>query len=797
MKRTPAKKTLVLLDAHAILHRGYHALPDFTSKKGEPTGALYGVVALLIKIIREISPDYIVACYDLPEPTFRHEAYGAYKAGRAKTDDALVHQIIRSRDIFSALEIPIYEKAGFEADDMLGTITAQLADEKNLRIVIASGDMDTLQLVTGDSVVVYTLKKGINDTVIYDEDAITARFGFPPTLLADYKGLRGDPSDNIVGIPGIGEKTATELIKNFGTIENMYEVLKKDESAFVKKGVKPRIVELLKQHHDEASFSKMLATIRRDAPITFSLPERSWRESLDTEKATAMFVEFDFKTLRDRFTETLAGKSGETQNANEKIDASAPEGEQPEPTDLREMQIALWLLDSDASDPSWEDIKTHTRADIPAVAKQTLMSEIAERKMMKLYNDIELPLIPLLRGAEERGIRVDTTHMKKVADKLRAELAIQEKNIWEKAGEEFNINSPKQIGVILFDKMGISTKGLKKTAGGARSTRESELVKLQNEHPIIADILAHRELQKLLSTYAEAIPAMVGTDGRLHAHISQSGTTTGRMSSRDPNMQNIPAGEGWARDIRNAFIADEGCVFLAFDYSQIEMRLLAEFSKDEVMMRAFKNGEDIHAAVAGRVFGVAQDAVSKEMRRKAKTINFGIIYGMGINALKVSLGGTLAEARAFYENYFTTFPAIGAYLESIKSSARKYGFTETLWGRRRYYPGITSSLPFVRAQAERMAINAPLQGTAADVIKIAMRKADERLKKEGLADDAHLLLQIHDELLYEVKKEKVAETARAVREAMEDMPEISVPLTVNVSEGTRWGDMKEIKLPRP
>ncbi|VAW13140.1 DNA polymerase I, partial [hydrothermal vent metagenome] len=748
-KENKNKKILVLLDVHAILHRAYHALPDFVSKKGEPTGGLYGLSAMLIKIIRELKPDYIAACYDLPEPTFRHEAYKEYKKGRAKAQDDLIHQIKRSRDIFEAFNIPIYDKPGFEADDLLGTIAEQVKKQKDIKTIIASGDMDTLQLVEGDSVVVYTLKKGINDTIIYDEKGVEERFGFSPELLIDYKGLRGDPSDNIIGIAGIGEKTATTLLQKFGKLEDIYKKLKKDEEAFVNAGIKPRMINLLKEGEEEAIFSKTLATIKRDVPIEFFLPEKKWQESFEPEKTEKLFAELDFRRLRERVRE-ISGGEAKTQEEWSRPDLDHLDNKE----DLKKAQIALWLINSDITNPDLEDILEYTGKSTLEESLPVLLGVVEKNGLQKVLNDVELPIVPIIEEAQNTGVLVDTPYLKKLSKEYHKKLASLESKIWKLAGGEFNINSPKQMGEVLFDKMGLSTKGLKKTAGGSRSTRESELVKLKDEHEIIKHILAYRELQKLLSTYIDNIPQMVGLpapsgerqagkDDRLHTTLNQTGTTTGRMSSTNPNMQNIPARDGLGKAIRNAFVAEKGHSFVAFDYSQIEMRILAVLAKDEKLTKVFKDGKDVHSSVASFVFGVPEDKVSKDMRRKAKVINFGIIYGMGVNSLKANLGGTRAEAQEFYDNYFKAFPKIAAYFDGVKKDANKKGFTETMFGRRRYFKGIKSSIPYIRSMAERMAINAPIQGTAADVIKIAMKKADEKLKTEGLADKAHLLLQIH------------------------------------------------------
>ncbi|NQV93308.1 hypothetical protein HQ403_02310, partial [Candidatus Kaiserbacteria bacterium] len=400
--KSTKNKKLVLLDAHAILHRAYHALPDFSSNTGEPTGALYGLTAMLMKIIQELNPDYVVACYDLPEPTFRHDVYKEYKGGRAKTDDELIAQMNRSRDIFKAFNIPIYEKPGYEADDILGTIVEQTKDMKDIDVVIASGDMDTLQLVNKKKVQVYTLKKGINDTILYDEKGVIERFGFKPTLLPDYKGLRGDPSDNIIGIPGIGEKTGSTLIQEFGSIEDIYKKLKKNHAFFEKAGIKPRIIGLLEDNEEEALFSKMLALIRRDVPITFTLSENGWRESIDVVKARALFEELSFRTLANRFDTLFKTKNTGDSGSLEETPQGEVEKEIVDEKLLKETAVALWVLRSDKTNPNLEDILQFTNSDTLISAHKKILSLLKEQKLEKIYEDIEKPLIPI---TEEMHVR--------------------------------------------------------------------------------------------------------------------------------------------------------------------------------------------------------------------------------------------------------------------------------------------------------------------------------------------------------------------------------------------------------
>src|SRR3990167_4614447 len=473
---TDKKKRLVLLDAHAIIHRAYHALPDFATAKGEPTGGLYGLAAMLIKLIADLKPVFLVAAYDLPGPTHRHVAYEGYKAKRPKAEGDLISQLKRSRDIFTAFNIPIYDCPSFEADDILGTIVEKLKIQSEklkvgeIEIIIASGDMDTLQLVSGDKVRVFTLRKGISDTIMYDEKKVLERFGFGPKLLPDYKGLAGDPSDNIIGISGIGDKTATNLIVNFGTVEEIYEKLAKNKKQFEKVGIKPRIVELLEKNEEEALFSKVLATIRRDAPIDFKLPEQSWREVVDLEKVKKIFSELEFRTLGARFEQVLKEKP--TTNDRQLTTNNSLLLKEEE----IELGIMTWLLDSTKTDPTPEEV---------GETRQVLLEELKKKNLIKVFEEIEKPLLPVVKEMNERGILLNKDIFKKLSEKYHKRLAELEKKIWELAGANFNVSSPKQLGEILFVKLGLKAKNQKKTAKtGALSTKESELEKLREVHPI-------------------------------------------------------------------------------------------------------------------------------------------------------------------------------------------------------------------------------------------------------------------------------------------------------------------------
>jgi DNA polymerase-1 len=795
------RKRLVLLDAHAILHRAYHALPEFISRQGEPTGGLYGLASMLLKIISDLNPDYIAACYDLPEPTYRHEAYKDYKAGRPKADEALVRQMIRSRDIFKAFNIPIYEKAGFEADDILGTIVERMKKDKNVDIVIASGDMDTLQLVDDKKVQVYTLKKGIKDTIIYDEKGVVERFGFAPDLLPDFKGLRGDPSDNIPGITGIGEKTAALLVRKFGTIENIYKQLKKDKKQFEEAGLKARVIKLLEEGREEAEFSKMLAEIRRDVPIDFSLPSQQWRESLSVDRVVDCFSEFDFRTLSQRVKELFSipeekDSSGNNMDTPRQRSLNEAGGETIDPDELKQTSVALWVLDSSLTNPQLDDILQYAKTKSFSRARKIILGEVKKHNLSRVYEEIELPLIPVVSLMEKRGVRIDRAYLKKLSREYHQELAKLERAIWKYAGQEFNINSPKQLGEVLFERLGLWLKNHKRTSTGVKSTRESELEKLRDAHPIIGCILQYRELQKLLSTYIDIIPDMLDANDRLHATFLQTGTTTGRMSSNNPNLQNIPVKTELGKNIRKAFIATEGFQLVAFDYSQIELRVAAFLSGDEKLTDIFKRGGDVHAAVAAEVFGVPPEQVDKEMRRRAKIINFGILYGMGVNALRQNLNTDRAEAQRFYNEYFKNFSGLARYLDRVKAKARRLGYTETYFGRRRYFEGIHSSIPYIQAAAERMAVNAPIQGTQADIIKIAMVRIHKYITQERLDKGIFLLLQVHDELVYEVRQDFVEASVSKIQEIMESVlaPKDTggIPLVTTVSLGHNWGEMETV-----
>lgn len=837
--------TLVILDAHALIHRAYHALPSFTSQSGEPMGAVYGVSAVLIKLIRELKPTHIAAAFDREEKTFRHIAYEKYKGTREKTKDDLVPQFSKTKDVFKAFDIPMYEVAGFEADDIIGTIVEKFKKEKNLSIIIASGDMDTMQLVDNKRVQVYTLRKGIEDTILYDEAKVQERYGFGPEHIIDFKGLKGDPSDNIIGVKGIGEKTATQLINHYGSVEELYKKLKKEKTH--PSWLKERIKNLLLENEEEALFSKELATIRRDAPVDLVIDDLAY-PGVPYEKALALFREFHFPSLANRLSAQAPGKEKEVAEKDsgvldEKAFSEIKKakelalytheghgyigvGEKEYMLEEKSLKAIQEILDDKrnivADDakalyhalsfqfPLQHDLKlasfvcdSEVRSFEPGEVlgnerigagmrelAQKLEARMKKEKLERVYHDFELPLIPVLYTMERTGIVVDADMIRAQEKEIARDISVLEKKIWKAAGKEFDINSPKQLSQILFEDLALSPKGIKKTSTKSISTQASELQKLLGMHPIIDMLLEFREITKLYSTYIKALPGLIANDGRIHTTYNQAGAATGRLSSNNPNLQNIPIRTKRGREVRKVFVAPPGFELVSCDYSQIELRLAAALSGDKKMLETFQKGEDIHTRTAAEVFHVSPGDVTPNMRRNAKAINFGILYGMGARALAASIKVSVAEADAYLEAYFKEFRGVAAYRQKTIEEGRMKGYVETPFGRKRYLPNLRSSFDFVRKEAERMAVNAPLQGTAADLIKRAMIKIHDELKLGEKNTDVKMLLQVHDELLFEIKKEKMASVIPTIKAIMEETPEFDVPIVVDVKHGKNWDDMK-------
>ncbi len=893
-----AKKNIFLIiDGHAVLHRAWHALPPLTTKDGTVVHGAYGFTTILLTALKQFSPSCVAVTFDLKGPTFRHEEYEAYKATREKKPDELYAQVPVIERILAAMHIPIFTAKGFEADDVIGTLSKlAAAQDPNVETVIVTGDMDTLQLVDRHTKV-FTMRKGMSDTVIYDVAAVKERFGFEPIKMIDYKALRGDPSDNIPGVKGIGEKTASELLATFGTIEAMYASLDKDDKKA--KALKPAVREKLFAHRKDAIQAKHLCTIKRDIPLHFTLAKCSFTPASRAD-VESVFKDLDFMKLLKRFegeeaapaTATLfssAEKKSETSAVKQITDVASLDAalakigrassfafrSMTETEDvvspkmlalglsdghtsviihgdalkfgipllksffakdrqkichdvkrehhhfsalgitlsmpLFDLMIASYLLNSgerrhelDAllayhrsvslPEKTTEGEEKFTQLEIAlshfvSLADQ-FNKELRQNDLVKLHEEIELPLAYVLARMERAGFAADAEYFEMLSKDFGKRIAKITARIYEAAGEEFNINSPAQVKVILFEKLAISTLGLKKTAKEKTlSTAAAELEKLRDAHPIIADILDYRELAKLKSTYVDALPALVHPKtGRIHAEFNQTVAATGRLASSNPNLQNIPTAEtDYGKQVRNGFIATRGHTIIAADYSQIELRLAAHIAKDKTMINAFRHGEDIHLRTAIEMFGEAE---ARTHRRIAKVINFGILYGMGPHRLSESAGISLLEAKDYIDRYFAIHSGIAKYIEETKERALHDGYIETLFGRKRFFRNMRLMNPRERAEAERQAVNMPLQGSQADMIKMAMVKIDAHLAKKYPGGEVKMISQVHDELLFEVQDSEAETFTDELQPLMTGVCELSVPIVVNVSSGKRWGEMK-------
>ncbi|MDE1970788.1 MAG: DNA polymerase I [Patescibacteria group bacterium] len=849
-------KTLLLIDANALIHRAFYALPPMTDSKGNPVNALYGLSSILLRVVREMKPDYVAAAFDLPEPTFRHKEYKEYKAQRKKASPELIAQLKVAPRVFEAFGMKVMSAEGFEADDVIATLAEKFRKEPRLHIMIITGDMDTLQLVEGKKVEVCTMKKGIGETTIYDETGVEERFGITPAQLPDFKGLKGDPSDNIPGVPGIGEKTAVTLLQEFKTLENLYDRIRCDKELIPAKTYAKLI-----EHKDQAFFSKYLAITRRDLPLNVTLDDLAFLLSVDSLKS--LFESYHFRSLLLRLQESssrgVSNPKKEEETASTALICSAfsaiPHTELAlscedgrlcltnrkgafcyieEDHDVTllsavyadterfiaydakgvirwhmdhgvalprisfDCMIAAWLLDPEYRDYGLRALtkrmfKKEGGNEYIFSLYDAQLKKLVKYELMHVFSDIEMPLIPILATMERRGIALNVSQLNAVRVRTETELNDLERDIFSTSDSSFNINSPKQLSEVLFTLLKLPTKGLRKTPQGAISTDAGELAKLRGAHPIIDLILRYRELNKLKTTYLDALPKSLDAHtGRLHTTFNQTGTATGRLSSSDPNLQNIPAQGSEAVEIRNAFVAEKGFQFAAFDYSQLELRIVAALSQDATMMNAFLEKKDIHAITAAEVNGISLSEVTPELRRQAKTLNFGIIYGMGARAFAESSGLSLHEAKRFIQKYFENFKGIKAYQDSLIGFAKTYGYVKTESGRRRYLPDITSGNPKFQAQAERAAINMPVQGLEADIVKQAMINADTWIKEQNLEETVRLLLNIHDELLFEIEKEKVRNVIAPLRGIMEQAFPLAVPLVVDIKMGDSWGSMQHL-----
>lgn len=863
------EKTIVLIDAHAFIHRAFHALPPLTSRDGEPVGAVYGVASILIKLFKDLEPTHVIAAFDLPGKTFRHDAYEDYKAQRPDTPDDLISQFALVRKMFEAFNIEVRDAEGFEADDVIGTLAKKFSKTKDARIIIASGDHDTLQLVDKEKVLVYTMRKGMNDTVLYDEAAVLERYQFLPEQLPDFKGLKGDPSDNIIGVKGIGDKTATAIIHEYKNLTGLYEALSKKN--FERPSwMTPRIEGLLREGEEDALFSRELALIQCDTPLEITLKEAEWNIADTTATAEAFLQKLHFPSLIERLRGITKKSSPEPELEQPTITGGTPKKPGEISSDifkkiLKEREITVFYEDESLiilfeenlysiseklhKELVKEIIKKKTQlighdvkrvlhffgeqsreleiqfdtllADqllrlnpttltlievarawvgyegeniyeammlTPSIIKR-LGKELNVKNASKIYYGLELPLIPILAAMEDAGMGVDSKILIKLSKSLTKELELLEKKIHKLAGHEFNIASPKQLSEILFTEMDISTKGMKKTTTKAVSTASNELEKIGEEHEIVGEVLRYREVAKLLSTYITPLPRLIGQDKKIHTTFNQIGASTGRFSSQDPNLQNIPIRHKEGVEIRRAFVSGKGRSFLSFDYSQIELRIAAALSKDKIMLDVFKKGEDIHTATAAAIHGVALDKVTKDMRRQAKVVNFGIIYGMGSTALSQLLRISRTDASAYLDDYFETFSGVADYLEHTKNFAREHGYVETFYGRRRYIPAIKGGQFRAVREAERMATNMPVQGTGADIVKRAMIALEKEFGFRAGNPEIAMLLQVHDELLFEVEDKSIKKVTPIIKDIMEGASDLAVPLIVDVRSGKNWGDL--------
>lgn len=897
------KDLFLLFDGNALVHRAFHALPKLATKSGEPTGAIYGFVSMILKVLEELRPGYWAVAFDHPSPTFRHEAFPEYKAQRPKAPEELVFQTRKVRELVKAFHIPPFETPGYEADDILGTL-AREAKDRGFSTIIVTGDTDTLQLIS-DKIQVLLPRPGrpFSDVELYNKQKIKEKYGVWPWQISELKGLRGDPSDNIPGISGIGQKTALKLIQEFGSVEEIYRRIEE---------VKPKkLGEILRQNEKMAWESKKLATILSNVPLDFEMEGCRVRR-YDREKVKEMFRELEFFSLLnrlpkmigeekekapawketgpetyyelietsaalDRLTEELSNaewltidtettsqdarraalvgislstapgkawylpighKSAENLEfslvkeklysflKNSRLPKVAHNGKYDLTVLLRhgfefsnlafDTMIAAYLLGEKSlglkqlafgklgvemtsissllsskrvsmADISSDKVKEYACADADMTGrlKEILEKELQEQGLWKLFKEVEMPLLPVLLHMEQNGINLDLPLLRRMSEQLSKELGRLEAEIYNAVGHELNINSPRELSTVLFEELKLPRKRKTKTG---YSTDASVLEELKGVHPVIELLLESRQISKLKSTYIDALPNLVDQEtGRVHTNFNQTATATGRLSSSEPNLQNIPVRDEGKVKIREAFtIPGEDTLLLSADYSQVELRVLAHLSRDSGLISAFNRDEDIHTDTAAKVFEVSE--VTSEMRRVAKTVNFGVVYGMSDYGLEQATGLSRSEATDFIRTYFEKYPKVKEYIETTKRKAAEKGYVQTILGRRRYIPEIKSSNAQARQAAERMAINMPVQGSAADIIKLAMIKIKEKMEEKAFK--SKLILQVHDELLFEAPREEVEEIERLVQEIMPQAWELCVPLKVEIKVGQNWGELK-------
>lgn len=878
------RKKVIVIDGHALSYRAYFAIRPLSDSKGRMTNAIYGFIQMLLKILREEKPDYLAVAFDTGRPTFRHQIFTEYKANRARMPEDMRVQMDLIKELVKALGFPIVEAEGYEADDCMGTLAKGLS--KDVDVVLVTGDKDVLQLVEDGRIRVIAPQRGISEIVTYDEAGVINRFGVPPDLVVDVLALAGDSSDNVPGVKGIGEKTAVELIKRFGSLENLYENLDK---------VEERIAKKLLEGKESAFLSRELVRIKTDIGVVLDLEKARVKEKIPRE-AVELLKDLEFRKVLEELdsmgllerTQARAGERGGEYRAVRGVEGAREmvlrisgskeiaidfwlDGEDPMRSRISSLSISpssgeaynIWLGDSDGAaileilrpiledsdtrkighnlkhliialrrsgielggeifdsmvasyliDPTkgkyeiesvleegvrWErkkisipspeesfSIYSCERADMLLRSKDSLLKRLSDLELLGLFKDVEMPLVPVLADMEMNGVKVDVDYLRGMSMELERGLMELTNKIYRAAGTTFNINSPKQLAHVLFEKLMLPP--IKKTKTGY-STGEDVLLKLAGMHECPALILEYRELAKLKSTYVDALPEMVNPEtGRIHTSFNQTVTATGRLSSSSPNLQNIPVRTDLGKKIRRAFIPEDGNILLGADYSQIELRVLAHISGDENLRMAFEHGEDIHMRTASQVFGVKPEDVTPEMRRVAKVVNFGIVYGMSAYGLSQELGIDVEEAQRYINSYFSTYPKVKRYIEEVVESAREKRYVMTLLGRRRPIPDIDSPNANLRQFAERTAINTPIQGTAADLIKVAMVNIWREMRKRG--SRAKMIIQVHDELIFELPKEDVDGFAELIRPLMEGALSLSVPIKVDISVGNNWAEL--------
>ncbi|MBQ7172830.1 MAG: DNA polymerase I [Clostridia bacterium] len=835
-------KTLLAIDGNSILNRAFYGVRPLTTKDGFPTNALYGMVNIIEKQREALSPDFCAVAFDLKAPTFRHKLFDAYKAGRKPMPDDLRLQFPVAKELLTALGYHILEQEGYEADDILGTLAKECGDGK-VRAYLLTGDRDALQLIDANT---HVLLATNTDTIDMDEEKFFDRYGVPSNHFVDVKALMGDSSDNIPGVPGVGEKTALSLIAKFGTLDSVYEHL-------TEAGSTPSLLKKLEEGKESAYLSRTLATICKTVPLPEDLSDLAYF-GIDQAKARELFLKLEFSGFLKRFSLDQAVKveiempkevSCDKKELSTRLAACsllsldwrkspvtvcdgkelfsidvplsdllpilkekkvvlydckgffAVTGIESKEFDLFDLQLAAYLVNASKGNYAFSTLVSDYLGEVydrdgenafySMRLYEKILAKLEESGQAKLLCELEIPLARVLASMEKRGFFIDRKGIAAYGEQLDSVAESLKQQIYFHAGKEFNIGSPKQLGDVLFETLGLP-HGKKSKTG--YSTNAEILEKLRPYHPIVEEVLDYRQLTKLKSTYVEGLLKVADSEGRVHSNFKQTGTATGRLSSSDPNLQNIPVRTELGRELRRYFLPqDPNYVLIDADYSQIELRLLAHISGDENMIAAFQSGEDIHTSTAATVFGVPKEAVTSEMRKRAKAVNFGILYGIGAFSLSDDLHVTRQKAQEYIDQYLASYPGIDLYLKETIKSAYEVGFVTTMFGRRRYIPELAGTNKVLQKFGERVAMNSPIQGSAADLIKIAMIRVYERLQKSGL--DAHLILQVHDELILEAHKDCANEAAKILKEEMEGAyPDCKVPLTVDLHIGKTWFEAK-------